>query len=444
MPLPTRYDLAYAAGVTLASPLLLATPKLRGKLVQAWRERQGEVESRPDDRPCVLIHGVSVGETNAARPLVEQLRHAMPQVVVAVAATTATGYARAVSLFGDDASADVFATRFPIDTSAAVSRFFDHIQPQVAVMMELEVWPNVALACVKRDIPLIVANGRITVKSFDGYRKAGPLLRRTFGRVARVLAQEETYADRFRRLGVASDRVEVVGSMKFDAATTAERVDGDLDLAAAVSLSPRAFGGTEPVIVAGSTGPGEEAILLEAYAAWRERVPAVRLVIVPRHPPRFDEVAALLAQRFPLTRRSTGAVAAYGIVLIDTLGELRQAWSMADVAVVGRSLVDLGPRQHGSDLIEPAGLGKPVVHGPFMTNFAEPAAVLASAGATRVANDLATLTDAVTRWLQDREAAGHAGDAGRDAVLSSRGATAATVEATISVMRRRFTDLVSP
>ena len=160
--MPTRYDIAYAAGLAAASPLIAARAKLRGKVAEALRERRGRVTVREGDARCVLVHGVSVGEINACRPLVDALHERDANLQVAVAATTQTGYARAAALFGEHTGHPAFATRFPIDTSGAIGRFLDALRPAAAVMMELEVWPNVTLACERRGIPLLVANGRIT------------------------------------------------------------------------------------------------------------------------------------------------------------------------------------------------------------------------------------------------------------------------------------------
>jgi len=424
---PSRFDIAYAAALAAASPVLLARAKLRAKVRDAFRERDGRVGERPGDRRLVLVHGVSVGEINAARPLVAELNQRNLQV--AVAATTETGYARATSLFGEDPAADAFATRFPIDTSAAVGRWLDRLRPGACVMMELEVWPNFALACERRGLPLVVANGRVTTSSFRQYRRARPVLAGTWRRVTRVLAQDATYAERFRQLGVPADRVEVAGAMKFDAAPASPKIEGVEAFASELGLRPRALGGDEAVIVAGSTGPGEEAMVLDAV-----RELDARLVIVPRHPPRFDEVVTLISGGHPLTRRSTGDVAEGGIVLVDTMGELRLAWALADVAIIGRTLVDLGPRQHGSDLIEPAALGKPVVTGPFYGNFDAPTRALLAAGAAVEVEGSAGLRAAVRRWLDNPEAARAAGHRGRETVDSHRGATRRAAEVVVRLV----------
>ena len=219
---------------------------------------------------------------------------------------------------------------------------------------------------------MILVNGRITPGSFKKYRLAQPLLGSMFAKLHHVAAQDQEYAWRFIKLGVPTDRLSVTGTMKFDTAEITDRVGGEEDLAAAVGLLPG-----QRVWVCGSTGPGEEAILLPMYRQLLTQFPELRLVIVPRKPDRFDEVADLIiAGGFSVVRRSTLPAPpsldwARPIILGDTIGELRKFYALADVVFVGRTLADLGHRQHGSDMIEPAALGKPVVVGPFTANFAE-------------------------------------------------------------------------
>lgn len=429
--MPTRYDLAYWIALAAASPAIAALPKLRRKVVSALRTRDGHGQARSNARPCIVVHGVSVGEINAARALIEQLRQRRADLAIAVAATTETGFARAVELFGENIEGDTFAVRYPVDSSSAMSRFFNRLRPAVIVALELEIWPNLALLCERRGIPLIVANGRMTHHSHRAYRRIGPLMRRTFGRVSRVLAQGKTYADRFISLGVPAQRVEVAGSMKFDSALVADRVAGDAEVAAAVGLNPRRLGGDEAVIVAGSTGPGEEVQVLNLYEKLQETHAGLRLVIVPRKPERFDEVADLIAHSFPLTRRSGGQITHEGIVLGDTMGELRTFYSLADVVVVGRTFVDLGEKQHGSDMIEPAGLGRPVLVGQYTGNFAEPMRALLQGGGvvqTSEPADAETTRCIIDGWLRNPADAVEVGGRGQQVVLDNRGATARTVE----------------
>src|SRR5205814_2546099 len=227
-------------------------------------------------------------------------------------------------------------------------RVLDGLRPDVVVLMELEVWPNFLRQCAKRDIPVVLANGRITEPSFRKYKWLGPIGRRMFSRLERACVQDETYANRFVELGVPRERISVVGTMKFDTAQLADRVSGGEQLALECGLEPR----DEFIWVCGSTGPGEEELILREFRTLLKTHGRMRLVIVPRHPPRFDEVAELIeSQGFHVTRRSRVKLAAAShepippIVLGDTMGELRKFYSIASVVFVGRTLVDLGARQ---------------------------------------------------------------------------------------------------
>ena len=428
---PSVADIAYAAAAAVVGPAMLVRGR-RAKLAAAWRERDGDVLRRAGGGPGVLVHAVSVGEVNATRELVRQLREVRPDVGVVVSVTTDTGHARAAEVFAG--TAGVAVVRFPLDFSGRVRRFLDAVRPDVVVLMELEVWPNFVAECRRRGVAVILGNGRITGRSFAGYRRLGPLVRPTFRRLDRVLAQDEAYADRFRQLGCGA--VEVAGSMKFDTAAAAPPPGTDA-LAAEVGVAG------ERLWVCGSTGPGEEALILDALDLLRARGrgeaagvnprPASvtpRLAIVPRHPERFDEVAELIVRRTGgVTRLSDGRAGAPpvggAVILGDSMGELRKWWALAGVAFVGRSLVDLGPSQHGSDMIEPAALGVPVVVGPFTGNFAAAMAALRSAGAVAEVRDAAELAAAVAGADSER------GRRAAAAVDALRGATARHVAAVL-------------
>ena len=263
-----------------------------------------------------------------------------------------------------------------------------------------------------------LANGRITLPSFSRYRLLLPIVRRMFRRLAFTFAQDQTFADRFAGLGVPEGRLCVGGSMKFDAASPGSDVPGVDDLAREVGLLPE----RDRILVCGSTGPGEEAVCLDLYRSLKARHPSLRLVIVPRKPERFDEVAQLIESRgFTLGRRSKRTTGE--IVLIDTIGELRKAYALAEVVFVGRSLVDLGPRQHGSDMIEPAALGKPVAVGPHTGNFDQAVRAFVQANAMRVVPDSAALLALLGVWLDNPSDARRVGDRAREVVRASQGAT---------------------
>jgi 3-deoxy-D-manno-octulosonic-acid transferase len=420
------YDLAYGLGVALASPLWLARGKSRRKVLAALRQRRGVVEARQGDRPAVLIHAVSVGEVNATTELVRQLQQRRPDLQIIVSTTSDTGYARAQSLYGSTPS--TFAVRFPLDFTGSINRWLDALRPAVVVLMEGELWPNFLRQCAARHVPVLLVNGRMTTSAFGNYRLAYPIAHKMMQRLTAACVQDDVYRQRFAALGMPVDRLHITGTMKFDTAAPAERVMGDQDLAAAVGLpvhDPR-----RPVWVCGSTGPGEEEILLGVYRGVLGGFPGVRLVIVPRHPERFDAVAGLIAAAgFAVRRRSAAAPASPSVsdapvVLGDTMGELRKFYSLATVVFVGRTLLDLGPRQHGSDMIEPAALAKPVAVGPWTQNFAEVMRQFRIATAMAEVNGETELNTVLAGWLTDPAAASRVGRSAQAVVRVNQGATA--------------------
>ena len=306
----------------------------------------------------MLLHAVSVGEVNALRELVPLLT---PWVRVVISVGTDTGIAQARKLFGT--LCDV--VRYPLDFSWAVGRFLDAVRPDAVALVELELWPNFVRACRGRGVPVCIINGRLSARSYKGYRKLRLVLERVFSSLAFVAAQDESYAERFVAMGVARDRCIVTGSMKWDTARIEGEVIGAEELAREMGIDR-----ARPLVVAGSTAEGEERLLDAAVGE------GAQLLCAPRKPERFGQAAADLPG---CARRSLGAAARGagaspprtdgrpGRFLLDTLGELRKAYALADVVVIGRTFVDLG----GSDPIEPIGLGKATVVGPHVRNFEE-------------------------------------------------------------------------
>ncbi len=425
------YDLIYVLVVCLGWPWLLLRRIRRGPGSLALGQRLGNVRSRPVAARCVWIHGVSLGEINATRTLVEQLRRRDPAIAIVVSATTATGLARARELYPK-----LIVFRFPLDFSLILRRVFERLRPTAIVLMELEVWPNLIELARARGVPVLIANGRVTnersVRAFDR-----PLVRsvarRMFGQLAWVGAQDAAYADRFAALGVPRARIEITGSLKYDAAEISDYIRGQDELAAEMGVDT-----LRPLWVCGSTGPQEEDAILTAYVAVRREFPDLQLAIVPRRPERFDEVARLIAQRgFACRRRSaapitptvdapaptTQAAREPLVFLGDTLGELRKFYALAAIVFVGRTLVPLG----GSDVMEVAGLAKPMIVGPHMENFAEAAELLRAAQGLYQLATAADLPDAVSGLLRDAVAAREMGLRARHAITSRRGATELTI-----------------
>lgn len=363
-------DLVYAAGAVVSCPVWGWQILRTGKWRTDWGGRLGRADAKPQaaERKRLLIHTVSVGETNLVRLLVEMLARERPDLDIVISATTNTGVARAEQLYG----AKHAIVRYPLDFSCAVKRFLDAVRPDAVALVENEVWPNFVEACERRAIPVCVINGRLTQRSHKRYAMLRPIVRRMYGRLAAVAAQTSEYAARFIDLGVPAERVHVLDTMKWDTAQVqdAATVAGAEELAREMGIDR-----TRPLIVAGSTGPGEEELLIETCP--RE----AQLMLVPRKPERFEEVAALDAS---IVRRTRPLTARHSrLFLLDTMGELRKAYALADVCLVGRSFL----RLYGSDIMEPVALGKPTVIGPHHADFADAVAALRDAGGLIVTDE---------------------------------------------------------
>lgn len=436
-------DVAYLLAGLIYLPIALYHALILGKNRRGWGQRFGAVPTFDPSVPRIWIHAVSLGEINATPRLVAALRERLPEADIVLSTTTDTGYARAVQLYGADR---VF--RFPLDFSPVVARVLRRVRPTMIVLVELEVWYNLVRMAARRGIPVAVVNGRLTARSARRFRLLGAFARSMFRNLTWVGAQDETFAARFRSLGVPGDRIEVTSSLKWDTAAVTGRVDGADELAAALGLD-----GSRLVWVCGSTGPGEEEVLLNAYRtivrvcanqsperkrADDDRCTASVLILVPRKPERFDEVARLIAGAgFTCVRRSLRPdgtrLATYSedsVVLGDTMGELRKYYSLADVVFVGRSLVALG----GSDPMEVAALGKPIVTGRHMENFESPVSLLRSADAIRVVESAGDLYSVIGELLADAPARQRMGADARKVVLQNQGATKRTVDRLVRLM----------
>jgi 3-deoxy-D-manno-octulosonic-acid transferase len=426
-------DIAYALALLVGWPWLVYRRLQRGPGSLALSERLGRVPSRRVSAECVWIHGVSLGEVNATRTLVAEIRRRRPETAIVISATTQTGLTRARELYP---RLTVF--RFPLDFSFTIRAALERIRPTLLVLMELEVWPNLLEIAAQEEIPVLVANGRVTAdRSVRGFNRPVVrwLARRMFRGLHWVGAQDQAYAARFIELGVPPDRVQVTGSLKYDAAAVSDRIDGQEELADAMGIDVQV-----PLWVCGSTGPGEEELLLQAYTRLLGEHPNLQLALIPRKPERFDEVAQLIVARgFACLRRSTGAplipaqpgaTEPRPVFLGDTMGELRKFYALATVIFVGRTLVPLG----GSDVMEVAGLAKPLVIGPHVDNFVEAVNLLLSEQACRQVNSVDGLVAAVSDWLRHPERRLQAGQAGRAAILSRRGATDRTVDVILSLL----------
>jgi len=403
----------YTLLLYLALPYILLRLLWRGMRAPAyrrrWRERFGRFPHTPP-AGAIWIHAVSVGEAIAAFPLVQRLRERHPERPLVFTTTTPTGSERVTRQFGNS----VHHAYLPYDLPGAVARFLDCARPALAVVLETELWPNMYAACAARRIPLIVANARLSVRSAAGYRRVAPLARATLHQVTLIAAQGEEDAARFLALGAPADRVRVTGNLKFDLALSA-------DLAERGAALRRSWGALRPTWIAASTHEGEEEQVLDAHTQARGQVPQLLLVLVPRHPERFDRVAALCAARgYRVVRRSESRPCEPGtaVFLGDSMGELMLFYAAADVAFVGGSLVPAG----GHNPLEPAALARPVLHGPHMFNFAEIERRLRAAGGSREVCDSGELARAVGNYVTQPELCRTSGEKARAFVAQNRGA----------------------
>jgi 3-deoxy-D-manno-octulosonic-acid transferase len=408
----------------LALPLVLTRLWLRGRKEpgyrQHWAERLGFYgrAAAPAPGPVLWVHAVSVGETRAAEPLVDALLAEYPHSRIILTHMTPTGRATGKALFAKHGERLV-QSYLPYDMGSMVSRFIRHFQPQVCILMETEVWPNLIAVCNARKVPVVLANARLSERSLRKATRLGSLLLDAARGISLVAAQTEADAQRVRSLGV--QRVEITGSIKFDVVVP--------EAALAIGAALRAAIGPRPVLLCASTREGEEELILQAFENARAALPAdMLLLIVPRHPQRFDEVEKMIAARgLSVQRRSAlpldGSVLQAGVLLGDSMGEMFAYYAACDVAFVGGSLMPLG----GQNLIEPAALGKPILIGQHTFNFelvTEDA--LAAGGAQRI-TDAGDLMATAARLLSDSSARETMGLNAQSFANQHRGATRRTL-----------------
>jgi 3-deoxy-D-manno-octulosonic-acid transferase len=409
--------LLYLLAVYLAAPIISAMLLWRGLRDRSYWHNFSErfgfgARLSPHG---VWLHAVSVGEVQACAPLVSALYQRHPGLALTVTTFTPTGAARARALFGNLAQ----VRYIPFDLPGAARRFLGRVQPRLAVIFETELWPNLYRECGRRRVPLVLASARISARSVGRYQRLGALFRDTLSQAVVIGAQAAGDAERFRALGAAAASTHVTGNLKFD-------FEVPPDIAQRGARLRAQYAPERALWVAGSThGGGEEQALLEAHQRVRAAHPGALLVLAPRHPPRFDEVAKSLAQAgVSFVRRSqagdggAGAGQTCQVVLLDSLGELLDFYAAADVAFVGGSLVPIG----GHNLLEPAALGVPILTGPNNFNSAEIARLLIERGAAEVVHDAAQLGARVSALLADPGERERMGAAASAAVDGNRGA----------------------
>ncbi len=375
---------------------------------ERFEERFGFGRTRVD-ADSIWVHAVSVGEVTAASPLIRRLMAAHPGTPVVVTTVTPTGAQRVRDLFGDT----VVHSYAPYDMPGSVARFFERMRPKISIIMETELWPNLWAECGKRDVPLVLANARVSPRSMHRYRRFVGLFRWALSYGIVIAAQSEADAQRFLSLGSLPERTRVVGNIKFDY----ELPDGVDEEGRALRES---LGADRPVWIAASTHAGEETAVLEAAREIRSEVSEALLVLVPRHPKRFDEVEGILRSAgMSYVSRSSGASggAETEVFYGNSLGELLIFYAASDVAFVGGSLVPIG----GHNLLEPAALGRPVLTGPHNFNAEDVAQIMIEEGGATLVDDPGDLARAVLALFADDAARATQGERARQAVVANRG-----------------------
>ena len=414
--MPWILNLAYVALLLAVSPVLLYRRWVHGKYRDGWSEKLwGRLPERDGSRPCLWLHAVSVGEVLQLRPLMNLLTSQRPGWDFVITTTTRTGLDVAKKEFAQHT-----VCYCPLDFSWAVRRAIARVKPSAIVLVELELWPNLVLTANRLGVPLALINGRVSEKSFRGYRRIRPLISRLLSGFELLAVQNEEYADRLRTLGAPNERLHLTGSIKFDGVKS--------DRANAKTSELRQFFGLrsdERIFIAGSTQAPEESFALDTWQTLRSEFPNLRLILVPRHKERFDEVAALVISRgLTLQRRSNEVSTSGDVLLLDTLGELGACWGLAEVAFVGGSLTQRG----GQNMLEPAAFGAAVLFGPNTWNFRDIVEQLLSRDSARVVRSADELTSTVRMLLRDSAEAIQLGSRARDFVATQQGAAARTVD----------------
>ena len=411
-------DCCYACALAAGSPWLAYKAATTGKYRAGIGQKLGWAPLRRSRRPCLWLHGVSVGEVLAARPVLARLRDRRPDWQYVISTTTNTGLEMARKNFPNDT---VFY--YPLDFSWAVARSLSRVGPDMVVLMETELWPNFLAELSRRRIPTALINGRLGPGSFRGYRPLRRMLAPGLRAFHWVGVQTETYAERFHALGVPADCIEVTGSVKYDTVPTDRRDPRTRALGDLLGVQPG-----QTVLIAGSTQSPEEAMAMDVYHALRPKHPSLRLIVVPRHKERFDEVARLMASRGErFVKRSQvergQPPAPDAVVLLDTLGELQHLWGLGHITFVGGSMVTRG----GQNMLDPSGLGNAVLFGPHIWNFQQTVDDLLAHDAAQMVRSQSELQARVDELLSDPARASAMGQRARQYVLAQQGATAKTV-----------------
>lgn len=418
-------DLLYLAVLALLSPTILWIAARHGKYREGWAEKfLGRVPSRDGSNPCIWFHAVSVGEVTLLRTIIPQVQSRLPGWAIVVSTTTKTGRELL-----DRQHPDLLTFYCPLDFSWATSAAMRRVRPTALVLAELELWPNLIRTASEHGAKVMVVNGRLSQKSFDGYRRIRWFVSRLLGRVSAIAVQDEQYAARFMTLGAAAETTLVTGSIKFDGAES----DRSNQLTERLARLWEIHEG-DAVLVAGSTQAPEEQLAVEAFLRIKTQHPQARLILVPRHPQRFEEVARSLdtvgVDWCRRTEISEQEPRRSDVLLVDTIGELRGWWGTALSGFVGGSLGSRG----GQNMIEPAAYGVAVCFGPQTQNFRDVVQMLLKADAAEVVQDGEHLQEFWQKCLDSPNFAVGLGRRAQQVVVTQQGATERTVRLLVELV----------
>ena len=415
------YSLLLSLGLVVLIPHFLFQALVHGKYIAGLRQRLGSIP-RVNSKPVIWLHCVSVGETQAARPLAQRVKQAFPHHALVVSTITLTGQKLARDVFRTQAEGVFY---FPFDWRWSTRRALKAINPAAVLLMETELWPNFLRECKARQIPVALVNGRISRQSFRRYAMIKFFLRRVLASLSIAVMQSETDASRLQELGMPSGRLFTAGNLKFDAENAGELIDKTAEIKDRFGLD-----GSAPLILAASTHAPEEEIIIESI----KKLGNVRLMLAPRHPERFNEVAAVIQKSgLRWTRRTNPPEAndtSAEVILLDTIGELPATYSLADIVFVGGSIVDKG----GHNVLEPAAAGAAVVTGAHTHNFHAIVDLMCEAGAivqlppVETANAAPELTHVLSRLLANSEERTELGARAKQLVSDNQGATDRTIK----------------
>jgi len=409
----TLYTTLLYATSPLIFSLLLKTKKGKPPIGDRWKEFVGITPELANSQQPIWVHAVSVGEVIAATPIINALQERYPEQPLLITTTTSTGAERVAALTGN-----IEHRYFPADYPCAVKQFIKRMQPSLCLIMETELWPNMLTICKDQNIPTIVVNARLSEKSQQKYQRFQSLFSAPLQKITHILCQDENDQRRFKTLGLSQSQLSVTGTVKFDIQFSESIINNGL------SLRQR-LGNQRPAIIASSTHKGEDELVLTAFEKVKQQHTNALLILVPRHPERFDDVAALCLDKFPHTQRRSQTQPSdelnnIDVYLGDSMGEMPILLAASDICFMGGSLI--GDKVGGHNLLEPAALAKACITGPSYFNFADVTAQLLDCNGVAVVNDELELANKINELLSQPEVAVRMGLQAKHVVEKNKGA----------------------